>query len=83
MKKLNASLIKIVTMLNDGEYHDGPTIGKRCKMTRSAVWKAMKKLEKYGIAIHSFIKEQRLCLSGAFDFTKRTKNQTLFNSARS
>ncbi|TAK77921.1 MAG: biotin--[acetyl-CoA-carboxylase] ligase [Gammaproteobacteria bacterium] len=53
IKKANANLIKIVDILNDGDYHDGETIGKKLKMTRSAVWKAIKKLEGYQIAIDS------------------------------
>lgn len=53
MKKLNKNLVKLVTILNDGEYHDGDSIGHSLKMTRSAVWKSVKKLQAYGIQVDS------------------------------
>lgn len=52
-KKLNTKLIKIVHILSDGGYHDGNSIGERLGMTRSAVWKIIKKLENYAINIAS------------------------------
>lgn len=52
-KKLNTNLIKVVSILNDGEYHDGTTIGDKLHMTRSAVWKTIKKLENYEIKLDS------------------------------
>jgi BirA family transcriptional regulator, biotin operon repressor / biotin---[acetyl-CoA-carboxylase] ligase len=52
-KKLNANLVKVVNILNDGEYHDGTTIGEKLQMTRSAVWKTIKKLESYQIKLDS------------------------------
>ena len=51
--KLNSNLIKLVNILNDGQYHDGTTIGKSLNMTRSAVWKTIRKLTGYGIKIDS------------------------------
>lgn len=53
MKKLPANLIKIIDCLNDGNYHSGDELGKMIATTRSAVWKAIKKLELYGVAIDS------------------------------
>jgi BirA family biotin operon repressor/biotin-[acetyl-CoA-carboxylase] ligase len=52
-KKSNKNLIKIVNILQDGQYHDGTTIGHALQMTRSAVWKAIKKLQTYGIKFDS------------------------------
>lgn len=52
-KKMNATLVKIVSILSDGEYHDGTTIGEKLQMTRSAVWKTIKKLESYDIKLDS------------------------------
>lgn len=52
-KKLNHNLIQVVNMLADGEYHDGTTMGEQLSMTRSAVWKAIKKLQGYGVSIDS------------------------------
>lgn len=53
LKKLNDSLIAVVNLLSDGEYHDGTTIGKTLGLTRSAVWKAIKKLQTYDVDILS------------------------------
>lgn len=53
MKKINHNLIKLVHVMRDGEFHDGNALGDALNMTRSAVWKMIKKLEKYGIEINS------------------------------
>lgn len=53
MKKLTENFIKLVTILNDGHYHDGTSLGQKLGMTRSAIWKAIKKLEAYDIKIDS------------------------------
>ncbi|MGB6977255.1 MAG: bifunctional biotin--[acetyl-CoA-carboxylase] ligase/biotin operon repressor BirA [Gammaproteobacteria bacterium] len=53
MKKLSPNFIKLTALLNDLEYHDGTTIGEALNITRSAVWKVIKKLENYGIEIDS------------------------------
>jgi BirA family transcriptional regulator, biotin operon repressor / biotin---[acetyl-CoA-carboxylase] ligase len=50
-KKLTSTFADTVAILNDGHYHDGTTIGHRLQITRSAVWKMMKKLESYDIKI--------------------------------
>lgn len=53
MKKLSTELIQLVTILNDGQYHDGTSLGYTLGMTRSAIWKMIKKLESYDIQIAS------------------------------
>ncbi len=53
MKKTQSSLNSVVSILNDGKYHDGTSIGKKLGITRSAVWKAIQKLVSYGIAVDS------------------------------
>lgn len=53
MKKLTSRFAKLVTILNDGHYHDGTTLGDTLNMTRSAVWKAIKKLQSYGVKVDS------------------------------
>lgn len=53
IKKVQASLIDIVNQLADGEYHDGTAIGQSLNITRSAVWKTIKKLTRYHIKIDS------------------------------
>lgn len=53
MSELKNKLIKLVNILNDGQYHDGNSLGKALQLTRSAVWKSIKKLQNYGIKIDS------------------------------
>ena len=53
LKDSNSHLIQVVNILKDGEYHDGTSIGKELNITRSAVWKIIKKLTKYNISITS------------------------------
>ena len=53
MKLLSQNLIKIASILSNLEYHDGDTIGTLLGITRSAVWKSIKKLEEYGIEVTS------------------------------
>ncbi|AZL16080.1 bifunctional biotin--[acetyl-CoA-carboxylase] ligase/biotin operon repressor BirA [Rickettsiales endosymbiont of Stachyamoeba lipophora] len=53
MKKLPKTLIELTHILSDLAYHDGDTIGQKLGITRSAVWKAIKKLEEYGTKIDS------------------------------
>lgn len=53
MRTQQSSLSHLVKILSDGKYHDGTTIGETLNITRSAVWKAMKKLEAYGIDVDS------------------------------
>lgn len=51
--KLSKNLINIVNILSDGDYHDGNTMGNQLSMTRSAVWKTIKKLQGYDLNIQS------------------------------
>ncbi len=53
MHELKDNLIKLVKILHDGQYHDGNTLGDTLQLTRSAVWKTIKKLQNYGIKIES------------------------------
>lgn len=53
IKKINTSLVKVVNILSDGEYHDGTSLGEALNMTRSAIWKTIKKLQNYHIKIDS------------------------------
>lgn len=50
-KKLNPNMVKIVTMLSDGQFQDGETIGNTLKITRAAIWKTIKKLAEYGVDV--------------------------------
>ncbi len=53
MKELHSNLIKIARQLSDMHYHSGDELGKSLGITRSAIWKALKKLEQNGIKINS------------------------------
>ena len=45
-KKVNHKLSQLLTVMRDGEFHDGTMLGQTLKLTRSAVWKMIKKLER-------------------------------------
>lgn len=72
MKKISPVTASIVKILNDGQYHDGTTIGSALNITRAAVWKAIKKLGSYGINIDSIkgkgysLLEPLILLNGEF-----------------
>lgn len=51
--KTTSSFVQLVDILNDGHYHDGTTIGETLNITRSAIWKAIKKLQNYGVKVDS------------------------------
>lgn len=53
MKLLSPNLIHLTSILSDLEYHDGDSLGASLGVTRSAVWKAIKKLQEYGVKIDS------------------------------
>lgn len=52
-KNLQETLVKLIAILNDGQYHDGNSLGEALHITRSAVWKNIKKLQNYGLKIDS------------------------------
>lgn len=53
MKILSPNLIKLTSILSDLQFHDGDSLGAKLGVTRSAIWKSVKKLEEYGIEILS------------------------------
>src|SRR3990167_9342152 len=53
IKKASNKLALLTAAMSDGEFHDGTALGKTLQMTRSAVWKMIKKLERYDIEINS------------------------------
>ena len=70
-KKLSPSLVKIASILSDGHYHDGDSMGDALSMTRSAVWKTIKKLQEYGVTIES-VKGKGYVLSEPLTLLDRT-----------
>ena len=53
IKNPHDNLIQVVQILNDGQYHDGDSIGEMLQITRSAVWKIIQKLLTYQVKIDS------------------------------
>lgn len=53
MQTISHNLLTLTELLNDGEYHDGTSIGETLQMTRAGVWKLIKKLEHYDIPLTS------------------------------
>jgi BirA family biotin operon repressor/biotin-[acetyl-CoA-carboxylase] ligase len=82
MQKPNNSLNQIVKILNDGEYHNGTTLGGALNITRSAIWKSIKKLIQYGIKIDSakgkgYMLREPLILLDSKSIHQYTKNQAV------
>jgi BirA family biotin operon repressor/biotin-[acetyl-CoA-carboxylase] ligase len=44
---------ELVAVLSDGKFHSGDELGLHFGVTRSAIWKAVKKLPELGLEIHS------------------------------
>ncbi len=53
IKPFNAKFAQLTRILSDGQYHDGNILGQTLNITRSAIWKMIKKLEEYGIEVNS------------------------------
>jgi len=72
MKALSLKLCQLTSILSDLSYHDGDSIGKQLGITRSAVWKYIKKLQEYGVEVSSIknkgyaLKEPLLALDKEF-----------------
>ena len=81
MQNEASNLVKISELLSDGQYHDGTSIGKKCGITRAAVWKVIKKFEEYGVEIQSvkgkgYLLEKRLILLDANKIKKNIKKSS-------
>lgn len=51
MKDTNEKLIEICNILNDLNFHDGTSIGEKLKISRTAIWKWISKLQSYGVEV--------------------------------
>jgi len=47
------NLIPLLEMLSDGQFHSGQVLGKTLSVSRSAIWKQIRKLREIGIDVHS------------------------------
>ena len=50
---MNQNLFKIITLLNDGEFHSSNHLSQQLQIKRAAVYQAIKKLKQYHIPIHA------------------------------
>lgn len=80
--KINNTLLQLVAVLEDGQCHDGTTIGKKLKITRSAVWKLIEKLRRYHIKIISikgkgYLLTEPLILLNVNNIKKILKNKNI------
>lgn len=48
-----AACYRLIELLADGDFHSGETLGERLSMTRTAVWKQVRQLEKLGLDVHA------------------------------
>lgn len=53
---MNKNIQQLLILLNDGNFHSGSDLGKKLNLTRSAVWKLVKQLEKLGIEVEAKIR---------------------------
>ena len=44
---------RLIKLLSDGEFHSGEELGKALGVSRTAIWKQLKHLEDYGLAVES------------------------------
>lgn len=66
------SLEQVLNMLADGEVHSGEALGQALGVSRTAVWKQLKKLEDLGVSILS-VKGQGYQLPGGMELLQRDK----------
>lgn len=59
-------LDKLLAILADGAFHSGSDLGRRLGMSRSAVWKHMRRLEELGLEIYS-VKGRGYRIPGGLD----------------
>ncbi len=65
-KSINMSLEQLITILADGEFHSGDELGQLLGVSRTAVWKQIKKLEAYQLPLKS-VKGKGYILPGGLD----------------
>lgn len=76
---MHQHLIHLITILRDHQYHDGTTIGKELGVSRTAVWKMIRKLQDYGIDIQS-LKNRGYCLTHPLILLDKNKIIALCNN---
>lgn len=65
-------LIRLLNVLSDGEYHSGVEMGRLLGVSRTAVWKALGKLEADGVAL-DVVKGKGYRIAGGLDLLNHEK----------
>ncbi len=52
-----STLYQLTQILNDGAFHDGESVGRKLGLSRTAIWKAISKLEQYGAELERIKKK--------------------------
>lgn len=73
-----SSIIQLLSILSDGKFHSGEELGRHLGLSRSAIWKKIGKLEKYGLVVYS-IKGKGYRLSKPVDLLNREKILSLLD----
>ena len=60
------SLETLLSVLSDGRFHSGDDLGKVLGVSRTAVWKQLKKVEDLGLPLES-VKGKGYCITGGLD----------------
>lgn len=63
-------LDKLLAVLADGAFHSGSALGKSLGMSRSAVWKHMRRLEELGVEVYS-VKGRGYRIPGGLDLLQQ------------
>src|SRR5687768_7503058 len=50
---MSCTTFELVAVFADGKFHSGDELGQHFGVTRSAIWKAVKKLSELGLEVHS------------------------------
>ncbi|MFT5419389.1 MAG: BirA family biotin operon repressor/biotin-[acetyl-CoA-carboxylase] ligase [Candidatus Endobugula sp.] len=69
---MNASLVKLLHLLADGEFHSGSIVGEALGVSRTAVWKHLQKLALMGLSAES-VKGKGYRLVGGLEMLSHAK----------
>lgn len=64
--------LQLLYLMADGQFHSGEELGSRLKISRSAVWKLVHSLKKYGLDVYS-VKSKGYRLSEGFELLDKEK----------
>lgn len=64
------STSQLLSALSDGAFHSGDELGEMLGVSRTAVWKQLKKIEELGLALSS-VKGKGYCIEGGLDLLSK------------